>query len=186
MLDKNREVLSPSVPSLYWHKSFAPYQAGYVCLPSPSIQPCSSVPSQHTRTEDSNTLSEKLCQEEKKKKLRNGKNETNYAKRKKRNHTFFVFCNSPFPTISCGNGAFRLALHPGLLDFAIKWSHVKKSHNYENVITVVWADLCETHLMFVKWELIRGTQNRHFWMVACFHFHVHYGYCKFRVGHRWD
>lgn len=94
----------------------------------------------------------------------------------KRNHTFFVFCNCPSPTISCGNGAFRsLALHPGLLDFAIK-------SNYENVITVVWADLYETHLMFVKWELIRGTLNRHFWLVACFHFHVHYGYCKFRVS----
>lgn len=35
-LRQNREVLSPSVPSLYWHKSFAPYQAGCVCLPSPS------------------------------------------------------------------------------------------------------------------------------------------------------
>lgn len=145
MLDKNREVLSPSVPSLYWHKSFAPYQAGYVCLPSPSIQPCSSVPSQHTGTEDRNTLSEKLCQEEKKKKSREMVKMRQIMQREsKRNHTFFVFCNCPFPTISCGNGAFRsLALHPGLLDFAIK-------SNYENVITVVWADLYETHLMFVK------------------------------------
>lgn len=69
MLDKNREVLSPSVPSRCWHSSFAPYQAAYVRLPSPSIHPCSSVPSRHTGTEDRNTLPEKLCQEEKVEKL---------------------------------------------------------------------------------------------------------------------
>lgn len=69
MLDKNREVLSPSVPSRCWHPSFAPYQAAYVRLPSPSIHPCSSVPSRHTGTEDRNTLPEKLCQEEKVEKL---------------------------------------------------------------------------------------------------------------------
>lgn len=69
MLDKNREVLSPSVPSRCWHSSFAPYQAAYVRLPSPSIHPCSSVPSRHAGTEDGNTLPEKLCQEEKVEKL---------------------------------------------------------------------------------------------------------------------
>lgn len=48
---------SPSVLSLYWHKIFSHYQAGYVRLPSRSIYPCLGVPSQQRETEDRNTLS---------------------------------------------------------------------------------------------------------------------------------
>lgn len=123
MLDKNREVLSPSVPSLYWHKSFAPYQAAYVCLPSPSIHPCSSVPSRHTGTEDSNTLPEKLCQEEKVEKL---VKITQVMQRQEGNRTSYAFPTAPFSTFSCGgNGAFRaLALATAFLDLAVKFSCV--------------------------------------------------------------
>lgn len=55
---------SPSAPSLHWHWIFSHYQAGVVRLPSLSIHPCLSVPSQQWETEDRNTLLQKLCQEE--------------------------------------------------------------------------------------------------------------------------
>lgn len=126
MLDKNRKVLSPSVPSLSWHKSFAPYQAGYVCLPSPSIYPCFSVPSQHTGTEDRNTLSEKLCQEENKSREM-VKNQTNYAKRKTESYLLCLFLiarfqHSPVEIVLLGPWLY---IHD-LLDFAIKFSCMKK------------------------------------------------------------
>lgn len=55
----------PSVPSLHWHQIFSHYQAGYVCLPSPSIYLCLSVPSQQRGKEDRNILQQKLCQVQK-------------------------------------------------------------------------------------------------------------------------
>lgn len=67
-----------------------------------------------TQGQKTGTHSQKLCQEGKKK-SREMVKMRQIMQREKRNHRFSVFFNSPFPTFSCGNDAFRsLALHPDL------------------------------------------------------------------------